>query len=64
MKRWQSSIGLVFCLSAMQQANKPGTELSYPAVRSDLGLVGAVFFLVMLFIGPRRKKRDDQRGSA
>ncbi|MBV7694725.1 hypothetical protein, partial [Streptomyces sp. TRM70350] len=59
MKRWQSAIGLVLCLSAMQQAN----TLSYPAFWNDVGLLGFIFFLVMLCIGPRglRRKRGDAR---
>ncbi len=57
MKRWQSAIGLVLCLSAMQQA---GT-LSYPAFWNAVGLLGSIFFLVMLCVGPRglRRKRAD-----
>ncbi|MBG0850567.1 hypothetical protein I2W78_01515 [Streptomyces spinoverrucosus] len=61
MKRWQSGIGLVLCLSAVQQANAPGSTLSYPAFWNDIGLLGFVFFLVMLIVGPRglrRKRRD------
>ncbi|GEC02436.1 hypothetical protein SSP24_00910 [Streptomyces spinoverrucosus] len=63
MKRWQSAIGLLLCLSAMQQAS----TLSYPAFWNDVGLLGFIFFLVMLCVGPRglsRKRGDAQEKDA
>jgi hypothetical protein len=56
MKRWQAGLGLVFCLSGMSAANRPDTELENPAIWNDLSLLGFVFFLVMLCIGPGRRK--------
>lgn len=55
MKRWMSGLGFLFCCSAVQQGNKPDSTLSNPALWSDLGLVGALVFLVLLIIGPRGK---------
>lgn len=59
MKRWISGLGLLFCLSAVQQGNAPDSTLSSPALWADLGLVGAVVFLVLLIIGPRGKRAAD-----
>lgn len=55
MKRWQGAIGLVLCLSAVQQGGDPNSDVS--PLMADVGLLGIVVFLVLLIKGPGKTKR-------
>jgi hypothetical protein len=59
MTRRKSAIGLVVCLVIVQMANMPTSTLQPSALWSDLGLIGAIVFLVLLCVGPRKKREGE-----
>ncbi len=61
--RRDSAIGLVLCPLIVQMADMPTSELRPSALWRDLGLLGAIVFLVLLCIGPRRKQEGDNAGN-
>ncbi|NGO41167.1 hypothetical protein [Streptomyces ureilyticus] len=43
----------------VQMANMPASTLQPSALWSDLGLIGAIVFLVLLCVGPRKKREGE-----